>query len=230
MTGSDRGSRIGPFEFTEPPSTLREDFIVSDANSTAFGLVAGGDWQDGRLVLVGPSSSGKSHLASVWAREAGVPIVGARDLADMGFDDIPAAAGMAVDDADRVASRPDLEESLHHLLNHVFQSGGRMLLAAREPPANWPIRLPDLRSRLEAASLAVIGRPDDRLLTGILVKLFADRRVAVPPGVVEYVVPRMERSFAAAVRIVEGIDRRSLVEGRRISRRLAADVLNGMVE
>ncbi len=229
MTGSDRGPHIGPFEFTEPPSTLREDFIVSDANSTAFGLVAGGDWQDGRLVLVGPPSSGKSHLASVWAKETGVPVVGARDLSDTWFDDIP-AAGMAVDDADRVASRPELEESLHHLLNHVFQRGGRMLLAAREPPANWSIRLPDLRSRLEGASLAVIGRPDDRLLTGILVKLFADRRVAVPPGVVEYVVPRMERSFAAAVRIVEGMDRRSLVEGRKISRRLAADVLNGMME
>ena len=229
MTGSDGEPRVGPFELTEPPSTLREDFVVSDANSTAFNRVAGGDWQDGRLVLVGPPSSGKSHLANVWARETGVPVVGARDLAGTGFDDL-AAAGMAVDDADQVASRPELEESLHHLLNHVFQGGGRMLLAAREPPANWPIRLPDLRSRLEAASLAVIGRPDDRLLTGILVKLFADRRVAVPQGVVEYVVPRMERSFAAAARIVEGIDRRSLIEGRRINRRLAADVLDGMTE
>ena len=230
MTGTDEGPRTGPFEFTGPPSTLREDFIVSEANSTAFGMVAGGDWQDGRLALVGPPSSGKSHLASIWARETGVPVVGADDLADLGFDDVPADLGLAVDDADRVASRSELESSLHHLLNHVFQYGGRMLLAAREPPANWPIRLPDLRSRLEAASLAVIGRPDDRLLSGLLVKLFADRRVAVPPGVVEYVVPRMERSFAAAARLVEVIDRRSLVEGRRISRHLAADVLSGMTE
>ncbi len=227
MTVTDTDSGFGPFDLAGPPSSLRRDFLVSDANSSAFSMISGDRWQDGRLVLTGPPSSGKSHLASIWSRESGAPFLNSRNIAELELDDIPAGVGLALDDADEAAAQPESEALLLHLLNFVFQNGGSVLLTANEPPARWPIGLPDLKSRLEAASLARVSRPDDKLLKGVLVKLFADRRVAVPPGVVEYVVSRMDRSFAEAARIVGEIDRCSLVEGRRISRRLAADVLNG---
>jgi chromosomal replication initiation ATPase DnaA len=45
------------------------------------------------------------------------------------------------------------------------------------------------------------------------------------PGVVQYLVARMERSAEAARRVVAALDRRALSERREIDRRLAADVL-----
>ena len=230
MAAIDPEGQFGPFELDEPPSTLREDFLVSSANSSAFTLVTGEAWQDGRLVLVGPASSGKSHLARIWARQSGCPVIDAVDLAGTKIDALRNDSGIVIDDAEGIASLVERETLLLHLLNRINQNNGKALLVARRPPARWPIRVPDLASRLEAASLARIGSPDDRLLKGMLVKLFADRRVAIPSSVVEYIVPRMERSFKEAVRIVDAIDRCSLVDGRKINRRLAADVLNGMNE
>ena len=226
MAEADADGAFGPFALAGTPSTSSEDFLVSDANAGAFQSVTSGEWRDGRLALSGPASSGKSHLASIWAAQAGVPHVAAENLL-AALPKVGASPGLAVDDADRVASRSDLEAALLHMLNIMSDRGGKVLLVSRTPPARWPVKLADLRSRLEATTLARINLPDDRLLGGVLVKLFADRLVAVPAAVVEYVVPRMERSYSEAARIVFEMDRRALAEGRRINRRLAADVLNG---
>ena len=72
------------------------------------------------------------------------------------------------------------------------------MVSGREPPARWPLALPDLASRLGAAPVARLEPPDDDLLAAVLVKLFADRQLAVAPELIRYLVSRMDRSFAAA--------------------------------
>jgi chromosomal replication initiation ATPase DnaA len=61
----------------------------------------------------------------------------------------------------------------------------------------------------------------------VLVKLFADRQLAVTPAVVEYLVRRMERSYAAATILVRKLDEAALSTGRPVSRQLAAPFLTG---
>ena len=73
--------------------------------------------------------------------------------------------------------------------------------------------------------LVTLGAPDDDLLRRVLTKLFADRQLDVDPGVIGYIATRMERSFAAASRIVAALDRAALAGGRGVTRRLAAEVL-----
>jgi chromosomal replication initiation ATPase DnaA len=85
--------------------------------------------------------------------------------------------------------------------------------------------LPDLASRLRAGASVSIALPDDALLAAVLVKHFADRQVRVPPGVIGYLVARMERSFAAAASIAERLDRLALGERRRIGIALARQIL-----
>jgi chromosomal replication initiation ATPase DnaA len=46
--------------------------------------------------------------------------------------------------------------------------------------------------------------------------------------VIAYIVPRMERSLAAAQAIVERLDRLALARGTRINRALAAEVLGSL--
>ena len=94
----------------------------------------------------------------------------------------------------------------------------------------WGVTLPDLASRLKAATTVEIGPPDDLLLGQILVKLFADRQLLADDKVIAYIVPRMERSLAAAQAIVERLDRLALARGTRISRTLAAEVLGSLPE
>lgn len=92
-------------------------------------------------------------------------------------------------------------------------------------PSTWDVGLPDLASRLKAATVVEIGEPDDALLAQVIVKLFADRQIAIDGKVVAYIVTRMERSLNAAQQIVHRLDQMALSRGTRITRTLAAEVL-----
>lgn len=203
----------------------RADFFTAPSNRLAVEMLAA-PWPDGKLVLTGPAGAGKTHLARVWAGEAGAVLLqgGRLALADPGrFGGAPA---VAVDDADRVAGDAEAEAALFHLHNLVLASGGRLLLTASRPPARWALVLPDLASRLEATATVALDPPDDALLGAVLVKLFADRQLAVSPSLIHYLARHVERSLAAAGALVAALDARALAEGRAVTRAMAAELLD----
>ncbi len=107
----------------------------------------------------------------------------------------------------------------------MVERGAYLLLTAEAPPARWPVRLADLRSRLNTATPVGIDPPDDALIAGVLVKLFMDRRLEVGNEVILYALPRMERSFDAARRLVADLDSASLASRRKITVALLREVL-----
>lgn len=205
----------------------REDFIVSDCNRAAVDLIdAWPDWPGMAVCLVGGAGSGKSHLASVWAdRSNAVQLKGANltqdELASLLADDPPAS--VVVDDIDDLAD----EEALFHLFNHIKEGAGHLLLAAKAAPARLPIGLADLASRLATAHVVALEEPDDALLLGLFAKLFQDRQMRVGGEIVQYLVSRTERSFAAVCDLVAELDARSLKDRRRITIPLAREILEG---
>ncbi|HYW33711.1 MAG TPA: hypothetical protein VE872_01030, partial [Candidatus Bathyarchaeia archaeon] len=80
-------------------------------------------------------------------------------------------------------------------------------------------------SRLAAMPAVRIDPPDEVLVEGLLVKLFADRQLAVQPEVVAYLVRRMERSFEAVRRTVARLDRESLARRRPVTLPLAREIV-----
>lgn len=205
----------------------RADFFVSPANALALATLDGWHgWPAGKLVLVGPAGSGKTHLANIWAAEAGAVILPAADLAGAAPDALARWGRIVVEDAHTLAGEREAEVTLFHLHNILAASGGKLLLTAATPPAQWPLALPDLASRMQAAATVHIAPPDDALLSAVMVKLLADRQVAVNPQVLTYCVAHMERSLSAARALVAVLDARALAEGRPITRALAAEVLD----
>ncbi len=100
-----------------------------------------------------------------------------------------------------------------------------MLVTGRKPPARWNIGLADLRSRLAALPSVAIEPPDDALIAAVLVKMFADRQLALSQAVLTFLLARMERSFAAAHSIVAAIDASALAQRRPVTVPLAREVL-----
>ena len=213
-----------------PPTYAREDFVVSNGNREALAWIdCWPDWPAPALALSGPPGSGKTHLGRIWAGRATAALRTGADFEAKNVADLAALteahAAVLIDDADRAPDR-----ALFHLYNLLRERRGHMLLVSELPPARWRIALPDLASRLRAAPAVAVAPPDDELLGSIILKQLADRQLHAGPGVVQYLVARMERSAEAARRVVAALDQRALSERRDIDRRLAADVLAELSE
>jgi len=207
----------------------RGDFFVSPANALALAQVENDSaWPLGKLVLTGPEGAGKTHLVHVWAEAKGATILAADALAGWEPAGLDTCPRIAVEDAHRIAGNREIETALFHLHNIVLARQGRLLVTGRSAPARWGLVLPDLESRLTAAVQATLSLPDDSLLSAVLLKLFADRQIAVAPSLVPWLVGRMERSLGAAQDLVARLDARALAEGRPVGRALAAEVLDSM--
>jgi chromosomal replication initiation ATPase DnaA len=199
------------------PAFGRADFLVSECNAAALGWIERWpQWPARALVLHGPAGSGKSHLAHLWRERTGGTLIPGDELQPLEPDQLARCRAVALDGAEDAP-----EEALLHLYNCCREAGASLLVVAREAPANWPVALPDLASRLRAAPSVSIALPDDALLAAVLVKHFADRQVRVAPGIIAFLVRRMERSFAAAGALAARLDRLSLSAGRPIGLALA---------
>ncbi len=212
------------FDLPNAEAMTREDFFVAPSNALAVQAVEGWqDWPGRKLLLIGPEGTGKTHLTRVWAALAGAVILPAQSLATADLAPL-AGSAVAVEDADRIGGA---EVSLFHLHNLVTTAGA-LLMTARTPPRDWGLRLPDLISRMQATPIAQLDAPDDTLLSAVMVKLFADRQVAVPANLIPYLISRMPRSVGAVRALVAALDARSLAAGRPITRALAGEVLDSM--
>lgn len=198
-----------------------EDYFVSEANAVAYALIRDdGAWPQGKLALIGPAGAGKSHLVRVWQAGTGAEVLEASALPTALP---PPGSRIAVEGVDHLPQAA--EESLFHLHNHLAATGGRLLLTGRSAPSRWPIALPDLASRMNAATVAEIADPDDRLLAAVLAKLFADRQIVPARDVIPWLVSHLPRAFSAASEAVERLDREALGASRALTRPFAVQVL-----
>lgn len=188
-----------------PADERQEDFIVSESNARAVRhLDHWGTWPVMATILTGPRKSGRSLLGRLFARKSG---------------------GRLVDDADR---RP--EDELFHAWNAAQESHKPLLIVADEPPPTWKVRLPDLRTRLSATPIVSLGDPDDLLAAGLIEKLLLQRNLQVPPGLVQWLVPRIERSHIGIIRAVDTLDEAALARRVRLSVKLARDTFGAKQE
>jgi chromosomal replication initiation ATPase DnaA len=205
-------------------SHAREDFLEGPSNAAALTLIERWpDWPSRTVLLRGPEGAGKSHLAAIWARQAGARILSPRMLESSADVPIALATGALV--LENLAAGNFDENALFHLLNLAREEHAFLLISARTAPTGWRIGLPDLASRLRALPGVALEAPDDALLRAVIVKLFADRQLAVDEGLVNFLANRIERSFAAAREAVHRLDQEALRLKRPVTRALAAELL-----
>lgn len=210
-----------PLDLGHTPSHAEADYIVGDGNRLAHAhVMAFPRWSGPLTLITGAASSGKSHLARIWAERAGAeaPAVNAVEaLAREG-----GTAPLVLEDVDRLAYD---EAALFHLLNQAMRDHRPLLMTARDPVGNWPFQTDDLKSRARLAAHFSVTMSDDIQLSQMFVKLFDDRQVFVDPKVVAYLVARMERSAEEAVMLAGMVDRMALARGTAITRAVAAEAL-----
>jgi chromosomal replication initiation ATPase DnaA len=208
--------------FAETQNFSADDFCTAPSNAAARDFLARPEaWSNGRLVLWGEAGCGKTHLLHIWAAANGALIVNGSTLQGLLRPETP----VAVDDSDIV---PD-PRALLHLLNTAAEMGHPVLLTARLPPARQLIKLADLASRLRAAEAVEIRAPEDELLSLLLTRLAADRQLTLSISVQNYLLTHLPRTVACLREAIARLDRATLDSGARITKQLAAAVLEDLI-
>lgn len=180
-----------------------ENFTLGPANSLAWRMVMEEPWGGVHgLYLWGEEGSGKSHLAALWLQKG---------------------EGEVIEDIERFSGQ---EEALFFALNRAKDAGQKLLVTARVSPQEVRFQRPDITSRLKGFQEAQIEAPDDALLKSLLLKQAADRQLKLQPEVVEYLLPRMQRSYKAVSEIIRQLDEASLASRREITVPLAREIIS----
>jgi chromosomal replication initiation ATPase DnaA len=196
-----------PLSFPVNESYAGGDFLTLPCNQEAMAWIDRyPDWPYPVLIIYGENGCGKTHLLRLWQTKA-------------------QKGDVAIDDAHDLFGDQKLEQDLFHQFNQVKENQTRLLMTMTSNVASQNILLPDLASRLMAAPQIEIASPDETDLRAILVKLFHDRQINVEPGVIAYIVPRIERSFSAARQLVQKIDESALAEKRSVTVPLVSAIL-----
>ena len=183
-----------------PAGAQEGDYIVSEANTALVRhLEHWSLWPVMATVLTGPRKSGRSLLGRIFAAKSG---------------------GELIDDAERAD-----EEAIFHAWNRAQERRRPLIVIADAPPPAWPVRLPDLRSRLAASPHLRLAEPDESLAAQLIEKLCHARGLAAPPELVRYLVPRIERSYLGVHRALDALDELAYQHRQRLTVPLARKAL-----
>ncbi|ACT57040.1 DnaA/Hda family protein [Candidatus Liberibacter asiaticus] len=210
------------FSFPRCLGISRDDLLVHSAIEQAVRLIdSWPSWPSRVVILVGPSGSGKSCLANIWSDKS----------RSTRFSNIAKSLDSILIDTRKPVLLEDIDlldfndTQLFHIINSIHQYDSSLLMTARTFPVSWGVCLPDLCSRLKAATVVKISLPDDDFLEKVIVKMFADRQIFIDKKLAAYIVQRMERSLVFAEKLVDKMDNLALSRGMGITRSLAAEVL-----
>lgn len=175
------------------------------------------------LWLWGRPGVGKTHLLQAACAAAGergetaayVDLAGAAAPAMLeGCDTLDV---VCLDGLDAVASQPDWNAAIFRLYTLLQDGLGRLVVASVAPPSSLGFTLPDLRSRLLAASVHQLVELDEAGLCEALRTRASARGLELSEEAALYLVHRLPRDAHSLFDVLEQLDHASLVAQRRLT-------------
>lgn len=190
---------------------------------------------DRMVFLHGPQDSGKTHLLkAAWrgATERGkragyLPLDEALMLDPQLIEGWGELDLVCLDALERIARYRAWERALFRLAEELRERGAGLLAAARRPPDQLGLALPDLASRLGWGPVYALAPLDDAGLASLAVHLAQARGLDLPGPVAAFLVRRIERGPAGIARAVERLDEAALAAQRRLTVPFVRETLFG---
>jgi DnaA family protein len=190
------------------------------------GWAAGGARASAQAVtwLCGPVSVGKTHLLQAIVARAGktgragyFPLM---ELAPLGvgvLEGLNALECVCLDDLGRVVGQLEWEKSLFGLLREIQERDGRLVVAAKAPPALLTWALPDLGSRFTAAAIFQLRELDEREQQEALQLRAHVRGFELPDDTARWLQRRFPRDMRTLYELLDTLDEAALVAQRRLT-------------
>jgi DnaA-homolog protein len=172
--------------------------------------------------ICGASGTGKSHLLQAVCAEAGaragyLPL---SQLAALGvgvLEGLPQLQLLSLDDLDQVAGQREWERALFALLRELEDGGGRLVLAARSPPALMRWQLPDLGSRCAAAAVFQLRALNEEQQHQALQLRARLRGLELPQETWQWLRRRLPRDMRTLYELLDTLDEAALSAQRRLT-------------
>jgi DnaA family protein len=203
--------------------TARLESFVPGRNRQVLELIAAGAPASPRVLwLWGSAGTGKTHLLQ------GACAAAAARGGSASYVDLPAAQPgwlegcenldlVCLDGLEAVAGDPAWNEAIFRLHTLLQDGPGLLYVASAAPPASVALRLPDLRSRLLAASVHQLHELDEQEQAEAL-RLRATRRgLELAPDAALYLVHRLPRDMHSLCEVLDRLDEASLAAQRRLT-------------
>lgn len=224
---NDKSPRQLLLEFRLDDSATLDNFVAGSGNRQLMHhLDTDVLWGDEQFTYIwAGKGAGKTHLLQALCQELTshhhspiyLPLADSRQFEPEMLSGLEQLDLVCLDDVDAVAGDAAWEQALFHLYNRVRSADTRLVIAADRPPAELPVRLADLQSRLQACVIFQIQEPADEDKAGLLIDRARKLGIVLAPAVVQYVLQRHERSIPALIRLLDELDRQSLEQKRRVT-------------
>lgn len=204
----------------------RNGQAVDHLRQVADAQLAGTTW------LCGPQGAGKTHLLQAVCAQANTRIstayVPLRELGKLGvgvLDGLRQLGCLCLDDLDEVAGQLEWERELFGLWGEIEESGGRLVTAARSPPALLQWALPDMGSRFSASAvfqLRVLDEAEQQVALQLRARL---RGFELPEETSRWLQRRYPRDMKRLYELLDTLDEAALVAQRRLTVPFIREVL-----
>ena len=173
----------------------------------------------------GPSGTGKSHLlqaicAAAGSRQETSAYLPLKELSSFGPDVFAGCGDLAfvcVDDVERIAAQSNWERALFGLHQQVDERGGRLIVAAAQPPIAIGFGLADLASRLAGGLVLTLQPLDDADCMAALQLRAHLRGFELPDDSAQYLLRRLPRDMNSLCAFLDELDQASLAAQRRLT-------------
>ncbi|KAF0191409.1 MAG: regulatory inactivation of DnaA Hda protein [Gammaproteobacteria bacterium] len=175
--------------------------------------------------LWGESGAGKSHLLQAVCREitalsepaAYLPLAQLPEVSPTMLNGMDALGAVCVDDVETVAGNAAWEEALFHLFNRIRDNNKMLVVAGRSAPAQLPLRLADLRSRLGWGAVCQIKALDDDGKMQAMQQRARGRGLELPDDVAAFLLRHYRRDTGNLFALLDRLDETSLIAQRRLT-------------
>ena len=124
---------------------------------------------------------------------------------------------VCLDNIQAIAGQPSWEEAVFHLYNRLRDQRHSLVVSASLAPAQLPLTLPDLRSRLGAGLVYQLQALDDEHSLQALQLRAELRGFELPADTGRYLLKRLPRDLPALMGLLEQLDSASLAAQRRLT-------------
>ena len=211
------------FKFPFKANYFEEDFYVSSNNFEAYRLIESWpNWISRNINIFGEKGCGKTHLANILQEKINSIIVKAADINEKSLSLIKVKECLVIEDY-----KNNIDEKLmYSILNECQQSNKYVIVNSNNPIKKLPIKLNDLKSRLDGFLDIGIDLPTDDLIRVILTKVFSDKQIKTDIKLLEYILKNINRSYVEIFSFINKVDSLSLSTGKSININLIKKALS----